>query len=198
MPEGGIGPRDVTRTVAGPASSGGPVSPGRAERSARVAGSPVPTDSPVAQQRAANPTLRPPDRLGPGASGPAVVRPVGPRRARLLLTRLDPWSVMKTSFMISLAVAIVMVVATAVLWWTLDMTGVFGAVNRTVDDVVGTGSTSFDFLAVVGFGRVMGITLVLAAVEIVLVSAMATLFSFLYNLTVGFTGGLELTLTEDS
>jgi hypothetical protein len=141
------------------------------------------------------------DRSGSGTA-PArpqpVVRPTGPRRARLLLTRLDPWSVMKTFFMLSVAVAIVLVVATAVLWWTLDVTGVFVAVNRTVDDVVGTGATPFDFMAVVGFERVMGATLVLAAIEIVLLSAMATLFAFLYNLTVGFTRGLEVTLTEDN
>lgn len=139
------------------------------------------------------------DRTGSGgaAARPAAARQ-GPRRARLLVTRLDPWSVMKTFFMLALAVAIVLVVSTALLWWTLDVTGVFAAVNRTVDDVVGSGSTPFDFMAVAGFERVMGATLVLAAVEIVLVSAMATLFAFLYNLTVGFTGGLEVTLTEDS
>ncbi len=137
------------------------------------------------------------DRTGSGAQ-PARPARTGPRRARLLVTRLDPWSVMKTFFMLSLAVAIVIVVATALLWWTLEVTGVFDAVNRTVDDVVGTGSTPFDFMAVVGFERVMGTTLVLAAIEIVLVSAMATLFAFLYNLTVGFTRGLEITLTEDN
>lgn len=139
------------------------------------------------------------DRTGSGAvPRPATGRPTGPRRARLLVTRLDPWSVMKTFFMLSLAVAIVLVVATALLWWTLDVTGTFAAVDRTVDDVVGTGPTGFDFMTVVPFDRVMGAALVLSAVEIILVSAMATLFAFLYNLTVGFTRGLEVTLTEDN
>ncbi|MEO8775026.1 MAG: DUF3566 domain-containing protein [Candidatus Nanopelagicales bacterium] len=143
----------------------------------------------------------PADRTGSGTAAPrrqGVVRSPGPRRARLLLTRLDPWSVMKTFFMISIAVAIVMLVAIAVLWWTLDVTGVFSAVNRSVDDIAGTSTSTLDFLSVVGFGRIMGVSLLLAAVEVVLVSAMATLFAFLYNLTVGFTRGLEVTLTEDS
>lgn len=104
---------------------------------------------------------------------------------------------MKSAFMLSVSIGIVTLVAVALLWWSLEVTGVFAAVGRTIDDLAGTGSTSFDFLSLVGFGRVMGVALVLAAVEIVLVSALSTLFAFLYNLSVGLTGGLEVTLSED-
>jgi Transmembrane domain of unknown function (DUF3566) len=134
----------------------------------------------------------------PSAAPAAAARPSGPRRARLLVTRLDPWSVMKTAFMLSVSIAIVALMATALLWWTLDVTGVFAAISRTVDDIAGSGSSSFDFLALVSLSRVMGIALVLAAVEVVLVSALTTLFAFLYNLSVGLTGGLEVTLSEDA
>jgi hypothetical protein len=104
---------------------------------------------------------------------------------------------MKTAFMLSVSLAIVTVIAVSLLWWTLDVTGVFAAIARTVDDVAGTGTTSFDFMSLVGFERVLGAALVLSAVEIVLVSALSTLFAFLYNLSVGLTGGLEVTLSED-
>lgn len=149
------------------------------------------------------PTVRPPapdPRVAAvGAQAKAVpARATGPRRARLMVTRLDPWSVMKTSFMLSLSVAIVVLIALALLWWTLDVTGVFAAIGRTVDDVAGSATTSFDFLALVGFSRVMGVSLVLGAVEVVLSTALSTLFAFLYNLSVGLTGGLEVTLSEDS
>ena len=132
------------------------------------------------------------------AAPPVPARPTGPRRARLLVTRLDPWSVMKTAFMLSVSIGIVVLMSTALLWWTLDVTGVFAAVGRTIDDLAGSGSSSFDFLAFVGFSRVMGVALVLTAIEIVLGSALSTLFAFLYNLSVGLTGGLEVTLSEDS
>jgi hypothetical protein len=145
------------------------------------------------------PPLAADPRVGAAAAAPAAaVRPVGPRRARLLLTRLDPWSVMKTSFMLSVSLAVVVLVAIALLWWTLSVTGVFDAIGRTIDDIAGSTSSSFDFLSLVGFSRVMGVALVLAAIEIVLVSALSTLFAFLYNLSVGLTGGLEVTLSEDS
>nr|MDA8436256.1 DUF3566 domain-containing protein [Actinomycetales bacterium] len=134
----------------------------------------------------------------PSSAPVAAPRPSGPRRARLLVTRLDPWSVMKTAFMLSISIGIVVLMATALLWWTLDVTGVFAAVGRTIDDVAGSGTSSFDFLSLVGFSRVMGVALVLTAIEVVLGSALATLFAFLYNLSVGLTGGLEVTLSEDS
>jgi len=155
-----------------------------------------------------DPAERPPvgdTRAGSGAAAATVAqaptaaaRPAGPRRARLLVTRLDPWSVMKTSFMLSVSVGIVLLVATALLWWTLDVTQVFSTIGRTVNDIAGSGTTSFDFLSLVGFSRVMGVALVLVAIEIVLWSALATLFAFLYNLSVGLTGGLEVTLSEDA
>ena len=157
----------------------------RTDASAPTTVAPAPvTAAPVAVAAVAPPT--------------AAVRPTGPRRARLLVTRLDPWSVMKTAFMLSISIGIVVLVATALLWWTLDVTGVFAAIGRTVDDVAGTSTSSFDFLSLVGFSRVMGVALVLTAIEVVLGSALATLFAFLYNLSVGLTGGVEVTLSEDS
>jgi hypothetical protein len=115
-----------------------------------------------------------------------------------MLTKIDPWSVLKTSFMLSIAFAIVLLVAVAILWWVLDRLGVFDSLSRTVNDIAGSGTTQFDLKSVLSFGRVMGITLVLAAFQIVLLSVLATLFAFLYNLAVGISGGLELTLAEET
>jgi len=159
-------------------------------KSASVSGPPTEAFDPIAD-----------DRRGSGAVAPspsAAVRPVGPRRARLLVSRLDPWSVMKTAFMLAVSLAIVMLVATAVLWYALDATGVFEAIGKVVNDLAGSGSTNFNFASLVGFGRVMGVALVIAALEIVLTSALSTLFAFLYNLSVGLTGGVEVTLSEES
>ncbi|CAB4957296.1 unannotated protein [freshwater metagenome] len=115
-----------------------------------------------------------------------------------MITRFDPWSVLKTSFMLTISFAIILLVAVAILWWILDQLSVFDALSRTVNDIAGSGTTQFDLRSVLSFGRVMGVTLVLAAVQIVLISVLATLFSFLYNLAVGISGGLEVTLSEES
>ena len=120
----------------------------------------------------------------------------GPRRARLYVTRFDPWSVTKAAFLLSLAIAIVLVVAVSVVWFVLDRTGVIVSLSGTVSDVVG-GTSGLDLVTTLGFGQVIGATLIVASIEIVLISALAGLFTILYNLTVGITGGVEVVLSED-
>jgi hypothetical protein len=120
-----------------------------------------------------------------------------PKRARLYVTRIDPWSVTKAAFMLALAIGIVLVVAISVLWWVLDFTGVFITASRTIDEVVGSATTGFDLMGYLQFSRVLGVTVVIASVEIVLVSLLATLFAVMYNLTVGLTGGVEVVLSDE-
>lgn len=134
----------------------------------------------------------------------AVVEPAEPaapraRRARLLLTRVDPWSVMKLSFLLSIALGIVAVVAVVVLWSVLQGMGVFTSVNRIVNQVVTTpGSTPFNILSYIGFKRVVGATTLLGLVNVVLITALSTVAAFLYNLATSLVGGLHVTLSEDS
>ncbi|MGB4325420.1 MAG: DUF3566 domain-containing protein [Candidatus Nanopelagicales bacterium] len=118
------------------------------------------------------------------------------RRARLYVTRFDPWSVTKAAFLLSLAIAIVLVVAVSVVWTVLDRTGFIASLSGTVTDVVGS-TSGLDLVTTLGFSQVIGATLVVASVEIVLVSALAGLFTVMYNLTVGITGGVEVVLSED-
>ena len=138
---------------------------------------------------------------GPAESrGSRVRRAAGrqPRRARLRLTRVDPWSVMKTSFLLSIAFGIVTVVSVAVVWAVLGAAGVWDSINSTVTDVLGgeSGST-FDVQNYVGTSRVLGFTMIVAVVDVILITAIATLGAFLYNLAAALLGGLEVTLAED-
>ena len=119
----------------------------------------------------------------------------GPRRVRLYVTRFDPWSVTKAAFILSLTIAIVLVVAVTAVWFILDRTGVIESLSGTVTDVVGS-TSGLDLVTSLGFSQVIGSTLILASVEIVLVSTFAGLFTILYNLTVGITGGVEVVLSE--
>ena len=121
----------------------------------------------------------------------------GPRRVRLYVSRFDPWSVTKAAFILSLAIAIVLVIAVTAVWFILDRTGVIESLSGTVTDVVGS-TSGLDLVTSLGFGQVIGSTLILASIEIILVSALAGLFTILYNLTVGITGGVEVVLSEDA
>jgi hypothetical protein len=122
---------------------------------------------------------------------------VGSRRARLYVSRFDPWSVTKAAFILSLAIGIILVIAVTSVWFILDRTGVIESLSGTITDVVGS-TSGLDLLTSLGFWQVIGATLIIASVEIVLISALAGLFTILYNLTVGITGGIEVVLSEDA
>lgn len=113
----------------------------------------------------------------------------------MYLTHIDPWSVMKQAFLLAIALAVITLAAAAALWFALESAGIIDAITRTATDVGGeSGATVTSYL---DFGRIMGAALVLAGIETVLVTAFATLLAFMYNLSVGIGGGLEVTLSED-
>ncbi len=124
--------------------------------------------------------------------------PKKPRKARLRLTHVDPWSVMKTAFLLSIAFGIVTVVAVALVWSVLGAAGVWESINATVQNVLGDESSgTFDVETYVGTSRVMGFTMIVAVVDVILITAVATLGAFLYNLSAALLGGIEVTLAED-
>jgi hypothetical protein len=123
----------------------------------------------------------------------------GPRRARLNLKRIDPWSVMKFSFAVSVVLFIVVVVATSVLYLALDAMGVWGEVNNSLRDLVNasgsTDSASTSTFRITAWG-VIGTSMLIGAVNVVLFTALATLGAFIYNVCADLVGGVELTLAE--
>jgi len=121
-----------------------------------------------------------------------------PRRARLRLTRVDPWSVMKTSFLLAVAFGIVTVVSVLIVWTVLGGAGVWDSINATVEDVLGSEAGNFDVTDYISTSRVLGFTMLVAVVDVVLLTAIATLTAFLYNMAAALLGGVELTLAEDN
>ena len=130
---------------------------------------------------------------------PARAQGRQPRRARLRLTRIDPWSVMKTSFLLSVAFGVVTFVAIFMVWSVLGAAGVWDSINSAVASIVegDNNSSSFDVTDYVGMSRVLGFTLLVSIIDVILITALATLSAFLYNLAAALLGGIEVTLAED-
>ncbi|MEV4654575.1 DUF3566 domain-containing protein [Micromonospora sp. NPDC049301] len=120
----------------------------------------------------------------------------GPRRARLNLKRIDPWSVMKFAFAVSVVLFIVVVVATSVLYLALDAMGVFQSVNDSLSDLVNAGGgQSTSGFQITAKGVILSSALI-GLVNVVLFTALATLGAFVYNVCADLVGGVELTLAE--
>ncbi len=167
------------------------------------AGSQIRTAAEIAGRTAvAPPVATPPTAARPARkateAAPSPVRRGKVRRARLRLSRVDPWSVMKTAFLLSIAFGIVCIVAVFIVYSVLGAAGVWESINKAVNDVLNSSAPdSFDVNDYVGAGRVMGFTILVACVDVVLITAIATLAAFMYNLSASLLGGIEITLAED-
>lgn len=181
----------------------------------RTSERPAPNGRPAADQTVKVPVAVPPAGPVPLAKGanrpsgtanqPAAAAAAKPaaqqrpaRRARLRLTRVDPWSVMKTSFLLAIAFGIVTLVSVLVVWTVLGAAGVWDSINATVANVIG-GEDGVDFKVedYLSTSRVLGFTTVIAVLDVVLLTAISTLTAFLYNMAAALLGGLEVTLAED-
>ena len=138
--------------------------------------------------------------VGDRLSRPAVGEPhdARTRTARLRLVHLDPWSVMRTTFLLSIVFGIATVVAVFMIWLVLSGAGVWTSINHSVRETVGSTTTvPFDITDYIGLGRVVGFTMLAAVIDAILFTAIATLGAFLYNLTANLLGGIEGTFAEE-
>ncbi|HSS68727.1 MAG TPA: DUF3566 domain-containing protein [Nocardioidaceae bacterium] len=120
------------------------------------------------------------------------------RRAKLRIVRLDPWSVTKTAFLLSIAFGVMCVVAVFLIFSIMSASGLWDSVNTTIQGVVDQRpSEAFNIKDYVGMSRVMGITMLVAAIDVVIITALATLGAFIYNMSASLLGGGEVTLAED-
>lgn len=132
-----------------------------------------------------------------GATAPPNVlrRPGrGPRRANLQIKRFDPWSVLKLSLVLGVALFFVWLVAVGALYAVLDGMGVWDKVNGISTDLLQGNEGNSEPL--ISAGRVFGIAAIVGAINIVLFSALATVGAFVYNVSADLAGGLEVTLAE--
>jgi hypothetical protein len=217
-------PRSLGRPPAAPSNGSGSYSPGQypgqpqpamSGQSAAVSGGSRPSNDGQTEH-----SMPVPANPNPGSSGAGVgattidkraekqaqkaskraqaTRPRTVRRAKLRVVHVDPWSVTKASFLLSIAFGIMCVVAVFLIFSIMSASGLWDSVNNTIQGVVDQKpQDAFNIQDYVGMSRVMGVTMLISAIDVVIITALATLGAFIYNLAAALLGGVEITLAED-
>jgi hypothetical protein len=179
--------------------SGKPASPfsvlNKASKPPKAPKAPKPPKPPKPQKPARQPKIKAETR--PNLNGAAAPAAAPARRAHLAVIRLEPWSVMKFSFMISLVGWVVLFVMVAALWWVLSKLGVFHSIEGSVSNLTsGKDSAGVQANGWFSASRVLGYTMLVGAINVILITALATVGSVVYNLVTHVAGGIEVTLKE--
>ncbi|TXI50296.1 DUF3566 domain-containing protein [Mycolicibacter arupensis] len=139
-----------------------------------------------------------PDLSEPPQRRPAVRRPQvtagtrGPLRASMQIRRIDPWSALKVSLLLSTALFFVWMIAVAVLYVALGAMGVWSKLNSNVGDLLTNNSAA----ELVSAGSIFGGAALIGLVNVVVLTALATLGVVIYNLSTDVVGGVEVTLAD--
>jgi hypothetical protein len=195
----------LNRFISGGASGGAPA------ETAEVAPR---TDPPIGEAYASElpdlsaPAPRPPQRKAVAERTEPPARPAspsrvqvagrtqsGPVRASMQIRRIDPWSALKVSLVLSVALFFVWMIAVAFLYLVLGGMGVWSKLNSNVGDLL-TSASGQAGGELVSSGTIFGGAALIGLVNIVLLTAMATVGVFIYNLTTDLVGGIEVTLAD--
>lgn len=118
----------------------------------------------------------------------------GPVRASMQIRRIDPWSTLKVSLLLSVALFFVWMITVAFLYLVLGGMGVWAKLNSNVGDLLNNASGSSAEL--VSSGTIFGGAFLIGLVNIVLMTALATIGAFVHNLITDLIGGIEVTLAD--
>ena len=155
----------------------------------------------AAPQHAAPPRMASTDAAPRASSTPTTRidvggRPRGPVRAAMQIRRIDPWSALKVSLVLNVALFFVWMIAVAFLYLVLGAMGVWGKLNSNVGDLLTSGSSGGGGGDLVSAASIFGGAALVGLVNIVLLTAMATIGAYIYNLSTDIVGGVEVTLAD--
>ncbi|KTF04521.1 MULTISPECIES: DUF3566 domain-containing protein [Trueperella] len=120
---------------------------------------------------------------------------VGISRVRMTISRIDPLSALKLSFLVSVGVGIMIVIAAILLWFTLDAMHVWARIDELL--VTLNSAPLLELGQFMQFGRVVSFAVVVGVIEVVLMTLFGTVMALLYNVVAMLVGGLGITVTDE-
>ena len=115
------------------------------------------------------------------------------KQVRLRLVYVDFWSAVKLSFLAAVALAIVTVVATFLVYMVLQTTGMI----TRLDDLFKAFDDNFTLSDYINLPQVMAFAAIVAILNLIVVTVMGAVVAGVYNLMVKVTGGLLVGFTSN-
>lgn len=118
------------------------------------------------------------------------------RRVDLVISRIEPWSVLKVSFILSFVLGIAMVLASLLLWLLLNSMHVFASIQEFVGMLDDTGSIA-QLIDYMRLPRVLALSSFISVINVILVSALSTIGAMVYNMSAALVGGIRVALLDE-
>lgn len=117
------------------------------------------------------------------------------RRVKLTLSRINPLSAMKIGFLVAVALSIVMLVASIVLWLVLDMLHVFSSMQGFLQALSAT--ALINLVDALTFSRTIALVAIFGVLQIIILTVLSWLAAVIYNLIARMVGGLHIVMTDE-
>ena len=116
-------------------------------------------------------------------------------RVRRIIRKVDPWTVLKVTFVLNFIVALTIVLGFSILWVLLINAGV----PQGLEDIARRLALLDESASLVGNIEAIFLSVVsLAVVYLLTQTALATVGAFFYNLVSDLVGGIEVVVLEES
>ncbi|WP_182174739.1 DUF3566 domain-containing protein [Flaviflexus equikiangi] len=113
----------------------------------------------------------------------------------MTISRIDPWSALKVSFLLAVGIGVMTVISTVVVWNVLDAMNVFASI-RDLLETLGS-APLLELIQYLEFGRVVSFSIIVAVIDIVLLTFLGAIIAVLYNLIAMLVGGTHITITDE-
>ena len=117
------------------------------------------------------------------------------RRVKLTLSRINPLSAMKIGFLVAVALSVVMLVASIVLWIVLDMLHVFSSMQGFLQALSATALVNL--VDALTFSRAIALVAIFGVLQIIILTVLSWLAAVIYNLIARMVGGLHVVMTDE-
>ena len=116
------------------------------------------------------------------------------KQVRLKLVYIDFLSALKLSFLLGLAQAVVVILASFLLYMVFVQTGILDRANTVVGQVLG--GQQFNIKDVISVGAVVGFSALIAGINLVIITVLGAVCAVIYNMAAKIVGGLSVGFTN--